>query len=140
MNLYETAIRLSSPLRHGALVLSAGDVRVSTQLSGNSQETVLDAAVTALTVLFIDDYQSSPDITKPYSKSDLEHWLVCACVPFLRSSLISLQSSGYALIASVHDTNVYLKHGYGPMMPDTVVSCFRRLVFSPSSLSLGKPQ
>lgn len=76
INLYECALRVSSPSKLGAFVLSIGDVGLSTELSGKSKETALKGTIASLSMLFLDDCQSASDAMGRNSDTDLDHWLV----------------------------------------------------------------
>lgn len=103
------------PSNPGALVAYIGELDLSTDLVGDSLETVITANVLKSNAFFIDDKSTSTMLTETDTipRSSVEYWKVCRChnsepVHFYLSTL--LQQLDYALLAEVDDIVVSLRH------------------------------
>lgn len=75
LNLLGCACRIIPPSRPSALVLSFGDVTVSTDLASNSQETALGISIADLSVLLNDDDKGT-GVGSRAREADTERWMV----------------------------------------------------------------
>lgn len=77
INTIECAFRMTPPSRPSALVLSLGDVTVSTDLVGGSKETTLNTSVSDLSILLNDDVRTLQNNAGMDTETDAEYWMVC---------------------------------------------------------------
>ncbi|KAH8117286.1 hypothetical protein DFH11DRAFT_1574221 [Phellopilus nigrolimitatus] len=105
VNILECALRVTPPSQTSALVLSLRDVGLSTDLVGDSQETALNASITAMSVLLTDDVESLSTDSNLHPESDAQYWMAL----------------GYALLASIEDLKVHLKQNTSTTPYDTRV-------------------
>ncbi|KAI5124376.1 hypothetical protein M0805_008979 [Coniferiporia weirii] len=94
VNILDCALRMTPPSQPSAIVLSVGDVGLSTELASDSKETALDASIAALSLLLTDDSQTLANDSNFYPETDVEYWM----------------GLGYALLATVEDLRMLLKH------------------------------
>ncbi|KAL5490249.1 ATG2 [Sanghuangporus weigelae] len=94
LNLLECACRITPPSRPSVLVLSFGDVTISTDLASNSQETALGITVADLSILLNDDSKASVDSPIFGRQTGAEHWT----------------KQGFALLVTIQDLLLRLEH------------------------------
>ncbi|KAL5529268.1 hypothetical protein ACEPAG_5253 [Sanghuangporus baumii] len=94
LNLLECACRITPPSRPSVLVLSFGDVTISTDLASNSQETALGITVADLSILLNDDSKASVDSPILGRQTETERWV----------------KQGYALLATIQGLSLRLEH------------------------------
>ncbi|KAF8590435.1 hypothetical protein K439DRAFT_1657242 [Ramaria rubella] len=88
------------PNRLGALVIYIGEIEFSTDLVGDSHETVFSMTVTNSYALFIDDTYTSTTTGDISTHSGVEYW----------------KQLGYALVAEVDDLGVRMSHRREPIV------------------------
>lgn len=100
----------------GALVVYIGELDLSTDLVGDSQETVITTNVLDSCAYFIDDKRTSTmpaEISTATPHSSMEHWKVCyfsRVVSIRLFTIYLLQQLGYALLAEMNDVGLRLRH------------------------------
>lgn len=72
----ECAVQVTPPSQPGALVVSLGDVSLSTELVSGSTDMILDGSIVEMTVLLIDDLHNVPSPVMPRPTTDAEYWMV----------------------------------------------------------------
>ncbi|KAL5511695.1 ATG2 [Sanghuangporus vaninii] len=94
LNLLDCACRITPPSRPSVLVLSFGDVTISTDLASNSQETALGITVADLSILLNDDSKASVDSPIFGRQTEAERWM----------------KKGFALLATIQGLSLRLEH------------------------------
>ena len=102
-----------APNNNGAFVLHLGELDLSTEMVGDSQEIQLRIAGRALTALFSDNHleavQDSSGPSQPGAQDAL-YWKVCGLSLRLACSCSTLTKKlGYALIGEVSDLALAMK-------------------------------